>query len=70
MENRKVDYYSMNAVDAAALILQLQRLGNRQAQLITTQGRGVRPGGNRHPHSWSIVDETELQAWILRQVKS
>jgi hypothetical protein len=32
MENRKVDYYSMNAVDAAALILQLQLLGNRQAQ--------------------------------------
>jgi pimeloyl-ACP methyl ester carboxylesterase len=70
MENRKVEYYSMNAVDAAALILQLQLLGNRQAQLITTQGRGVRPGGNRHPHSWSIVDEAELQAWILRQVKS
>jgi pimeloyl-ACP methyl ester carboxylesterase len=70
MENRQVDYYSMNAVDAAALVLQLQLLGNRQAQLITTQGRGVRPGGDRHPHSWSIVDETELQAWILRQVKS
>jgi pimeloyl-ACP methyl ester carboxylesterase len=70
MENRKIDYYSMNAVDAAALILQLQLLGNRQAQLITTQGRGMRPDGNRHPHSWSIVDETELQTWILRQVKS
>ena len=70
MENRKVDYYSMNAVDAAALILQLQLLGNSQAQLITTQGRGMRPGGKRHPHSWSIVDEVELQEWILRQVKS
>jgi len=70
MENRKVDYYSMNAVDAAALILQLQLLGNREAQLITTEGRGVRPDGTRHPHSWSIVDETELQAWILQQVKS
>ena len=70
MENRKVDYYSMNAVDAAALILQLQHLGNRQAQLITTRERGVRPSGQRHPHSWSIVDETELQGWILRQVES
>jgi pimeloyl-ACP methyl ester carboxylesterase len=70
MTNRKVDYYSMNALDAAGLILQLQLLGNRQAELITTQGRGVRPNGERHPHSWSIVDETELQAWILRQVAS
>lgn len=70
MANRKVDYYSMNALDAAALILQLQLLGNRQAELITTQGRGVRPDGGRHPHSWSIVDEDELKAWILKQVRS
>jgi uncharacterized protein (DUF1810 family) len=70
MANRKVDYYSMNALDAAALILQLQLLGNRQAELITTQRRGVRPDGVRHPHSWSIVDEDELKAWILKQVRS
>jgi hypothetical protein len=69
MTNRKVDYYSMNALDAAALILQLRLLGNRQAALITTEGRGVRPDGVRHPHSWSIVDEPELGAWILRQVR-
>jgi pimeloyl-ACP methyl ester carboxylesterase len=70
MENRKVDYYNMNALDAAGLILQLQLLGNRQAQLITTQGRGRRPDGTRHPHSWSIVDENELQAWLLKHVES
>ncbi len=70
MTNRKVDYYSMNAVDAAGLILELQLLGNRQAELITTQGRGVRKDGARHPHSWSIVDEPELESWILRQVRS
>jgi pimeloyl-ACP methyl ester carboxylesterase len=70
MTNRQVDYYSMNAVDAASLILQLQRLGNRQAELVTTEGRGVRPDGQRHPHSWSIVDEPELAAWILRLVRS
>jgi pimeloyl-ACP methyl ester carboxylesterase len=70
MTNRKVDYYSMNAVDAAALVLQLQLLGNRRAELITTEARGVRPGGNRHPHSWSIVDEPELERWILGQLRS
>lgn len=70
MTNRKVDYYSMNALDAAGLILQLKFLGNRDAELITTRQRGVRPNGERHPHSWSIVDEPELQAWILRRVES
>lgn len=66
MANRQVDYYSMNAVDAAALVTQLQLMGNRNAELIATQGRGVRPGGARHPHSWSIIDEQELAGWIRR----
>jgi hypothetical protein len=70
MTNRKVDYYNMSALDAAGLILQLQLLGNREAQLITTEGRGHRPDGSRHPHSWSIVDETELRTWVLKQVQS
>ena len=70
MTTRKVDYYSMNALDAAGLVLQLKLLGNRDAELITTGKRGVRPNGERHPHSWSIVDEPELQAWILRQVEA
>ena len=70
MANRKVDYYNMNALDAAALILQLQLLGNRQAELITSEGRGVRPNGELHPHSWSIVVESDLQSWILRQMRS
>ena len=68
--NRLVDYYSMNALDAASLILQLQLLGNRQAELITTEGRGIRPDGSRHPHSWSIVEEPALGTWILGQVRS
>jgi alpha/beta hydrolase family protein len=70
MTNRQVDYYNMNALDAAGFILQLQLLGNREAQLITTQGRGFRPDGSRHPHSWSIVDESELRGWVLRQMQS
>jgi pimeloyl-ACP methyl ester carboxylesterase len=64
MANRQVDYYSMNALDAAALVTQLQLMGHGQAELITTQGRGFRPGGMRHPHSWSIIDEEDLAGWI------
>lgn len=68
MANRQVDYYSMNALDAAALITQLQLMGHKDAELITTHGRGFRPGGARHPHSWSIVDEEELAGWIRDRV--
>jgi hypothetical protein len=68
MANRQVDYYSMNALDAAALITQLQLMGHQQAELITTHGRGFRPGGLRHPHSWSIIDENDLAGWIRARV--
>ena len=70
MANRRVDYYSMNAVDAAALVTQLQSMGHRQAELITTEGRGFRPDGARHPHSWSIIDEKALADWIRARLSS
>ena len=59
------DYYTMNAVDQAALVLQLRMLGNTKAQLITTTRRGFRPPGTRNPHSWTIVDEPALADWIV-----
>ena len=65
MENRGIDYCSMNAVDAAALINQLHILGNKKAELILTENKGYRPDGKRHPHSWSIVDNAELVEWVL-----
>jgi hypothetical protein len=64
LENRNLDYTAMNATDLAALINILRIAGNERATLITTSGRGVRPNGMRHPHSWSIVDEPELAQWL------
>jgi hypothetical protein len=54
-------YYGsdVNAIDQAALVLQLRALGNTNAQLITTTGKGFRPPGTRNPHSWTIVDEPD-----------
>jgi hypothetical protein len=63
-ENFGRDYYTMNAVDQAALVLQLRALGNTKAELITTTGKGFRPPGTRNPHSWTIVDEPELADWL------
>jgi hypothetical protein len=64
IENVGRDYYTMNAVDQAALVLQLRALGNTKADLIITSGKGFRPPGKRNPHSWTIVDEPELASWI------
>ena len=65
MDNRGNDFYSMNAVDAAAVVNQLNILGNKNAELILTENKGYRPDGTRHPHSWSIVDNGELVDWLL-----
>lgn len=64
IENVGRDYYTMNALDQAAMILELKALGNKRAELITTTGKGYRPAGKRNPHSWTIVDEGNLADWI------
>ena len=66
IENRGRDYYGMNAIDLAALVNQLKILGSKKAELITTVGKGFNSDGQRHPHSWSIVDEKELVEWFIR----
>jgi hypothetical protein len=69
IDNIGRDYYTMNAADQAALVLQLRMLGNMKAELITTTGRGFRPPGTRNPHSWTIVDESELAGWIAESLQ-
>lgn len=64
MQERNLDFHGMNSVDHSALINLLRVRGNTRAELITTTGKGFRPGGRRHPHSWSIVDEEELIRWL------
>ena len=66
MENRRKDYYDINAVDNASLINQLKLNGNSKAELIVTNNRGYRQNGDRHPHSWSILDENELLLWCVK----
>lgn len=66
LSQRGYDYSYINVTDQAAMINELQRLGNSKAVLITTTGKGYRkPGNNRHPHSWSIADPEQLIKWLL-----
>jgi hypothetical protein len=70
IENYGFDYYTINAIDQAALVLQLRALGNTKAELIITSGKGFRPPGKRNPHSWTIVDEPDLADWIAKSLQS
>jgi surfactin synthase thioesterase subunit len=65
IQERNLDYYALNSIDHATMINLLRIAGNSRAELITTTGRGFRPNGQRHPHAWSIVDETDLLQWLL-----
>jgi hypothetical protein len=68
MKERGMDYTSMNSTFHSAMINELNRLGNGNAILITTQNKGYRkPDNTKHPHSWSIVDNDELIKWLLKQ---
>ena len=68
LKERGGDYSGMNALDGSCMINELNRLGNSNAFLITTQNKGFRkPDNRRHPHSWSIVDNNELIKWLLSQ---
>lgn len=64
------DLYSLNALDVVFAINELRAMGNAQAELIVTNGKGYRPDldGIRRPHAWSIVDEPDLANWIEEKI--
>ncbi|MEL0645097.1 hypothetical protein V6251_11940 [Olleya sp. Ti.3.14] len=63
--NRKADYDQMNAYYIKKLAEQLQAQQFKNVQYIPTRNKGYRSNGDRHPHSWSIIDVEDLVAWIL-----
>lgn len=68
LNQRGNDYSNMNVFDGAAMINELNRLGNTKATLIATENKGFRkPDNRRHPHSWSIAEPKELLKWLLDQ---
>jgi len=68
LSQRGYDYSYINITDQAGMINELQKLGNRNAVLVTTTNKGHRqPGNQRHPHSWSIADPEQLVNWLTRK---
>ena len=64
-ENRMADYDQMNAYYIKNLSETLKTLEFKDVEYISTKNKGYRANGERHPHSWAIVDKTNLINWIL-----
>lgn len=66
-EQRKNNYEDLNAFYFQKLSEKLEtEFGGKNIELITTKNRGYRANGERHPHSWSIVNKKELIKWMLK----
>ncbi len=69
-EHAKVDYEDMNAYFIKKLSEVLKKeFGETKIEYIATSNKGYRANGERHPHSWSIVDKKELINWMLSENK-
>lgn len=66
MKNRRTVYENTNAYVIQEVVKDLQTKGWSHVELIETENKGYRSNGERHPHSWSIVDMGELVDWMMR----
>jgi len=65
-ENRNNKPTDLNAHWIGKLAAQLKKeLTKSSVEYITTENKGYRANGDRHPHSWSIVDQKDLLNWII-----
>jgi len=66
-KNRMADYKQMNAFYIEKLSKSLKTQGFKNIECIQTVNKGYRANGERHPHSWAIVDKKDLIDWILNK---
>jgi len=64
LKNRQVDFEFINAFMIRNVVSFLQKKNWNQVELIETKNKGYRSNGDRHPHSWSIVNVDSLITWI------
>jgi hypothetical protein len=63
--NRDRKYEDLNAYKVEKTWEALEKIGNNKAEFIKTENLGVRANGEKHPHSWNIVEREDLIKWIL-----
>jgi hypothetical protein len=65
-KNRMADYDQTNAYYIKQLSETLKKSGFNKVEYIPTENKGYRANGERHPHSWSIIDKKDLIKWITK----
>ncbi|MDO6761856.1 hypothetical protein Q4566_16740 [Tamlana sp. 2_MG-2023] len=65
--NTMAEYKEMNAYHIKKLAESLNELEFKNVEYIPTKNKGYRANGERHPHSWSIIDRKELINWMLNK---
>ncbi|MCH2231176.1 MAG: hypothetical protein MK105_12610 [Crocinitomicaceae bacterium] len=66
-ENRGFEFKETDSYQLIRFAASAGEHGWDNLQLIQTTNKGYRSNGQRHPHSWSIVDPKELIEWILKK---
>lgn len=69
INERRRDLYDWNGSDIVAMVNDLKLMGNKEANVIITMGKGVKLDGTKHPHSWSIMDNQDCFDWIEKLIK-
>ncbi|MFM9910937.1 MAG: hypothetical protein ACKVOW_16470 [Chitinophagaceae bacterium] len=69
IKNRRRSLYETNLLDGSELINRLYANGNLEAEFMRSKIPGQRSNGQKHPHSWNIVDEIDLVQWIKKQLQ-
>ena len=69
LKNRNQTVHNSNYEVTTELINRLLLMGNDKAEFMQTFQTGYRSNGQRHPHSWSIVNEVEFIQWMKELIK-
>ena len=69
IKNRNQTVHGSSYEVTAELINRLVLMGNDKAEFMQSFQTGYRSNGQRHPHSWSIVNEVELMKWMKGLIK-
>ena len=68
INQRHRDLNDWNGTDIISMINQLKIMGNENAKVIVSQGKGVRLDGTKNPHSWSIMNSEVCLNWVLETI--
>jgi hypothetical protein len=64
ISNRRNSFYDTKFPDGSELINRLLLQGSKKAEFISSNKKGVRNNGARHPTTISIVDEVDCIQWL------